>query len=537
MMELAVWSMFILSSVYGQGDQMSATVTGQLNTINGRNWSSKEAVDTVNDWIPYSSVVEVGNYTVNTDDCRFSGSIAMENIDVTFEFLNSPTVWDRIFNKWKNSTTPIIDEEVNLALEDAFSMFFLGVRLISLTVDSAKPSGTPFDTFVFFNNVRYSTRWLNEFGGTFSDTFNETILSLDKQNKQRLINFTKVTRVELVGQTVRIIADKALLTARGSSIKLPFISASITKGSLKLEGSKLVEKPFKTSTNTSWVIPFNTGSDVKYWPSVGTSEKKDISSTTFFESDVFNKTFVSSSISVPKNNPYEFKDNGVYLYGTASFEQIDMTIYSLDERYQTSSWYRILKYWGKSPKITITDEEVSMAMDSVFSGHVELRNISAESITGIGNGFESLCALPRLSDVQKFLWGEGTAYAQKWKGTFGGSFLTYPNTNATLLLRPIAQQRILNFSNVTKVEQNGGRIRVVAAKAVLSLGFSELKSCTGIAKINSGTLTLEGFVSQSGFFIENPILSLFAIGGTIAVLYLVIFIGVREIKKRRKYKK
>ncbi|KAJ2993492.1 hypothetical protein HDV02_002288, partial [Globomyces sp. JEL0801] len=498
-MKLAVWSMFILSSVYGQGDQMSAMGTGQLNTINGRNWSSKEAVDTVDDWVPYSSVVEVGNYTVNTDDCRFSGSIAMENIDVTFEFLNSPTVWDRIFNKWKNSTTPIMDEEVNLALEDAFSMFFLGVRLISLTVDSAKPLGTRFDTFVFLNNVRYSTRWLNEFGGTFSDTFNETILSLDPQNKQRLINFTKVTRVELVGQTVRIIADKALLTARGSSIKLPFISASITKGSLKLEGSKLVEKPFNQRTKVG---------------------------------DVFNKTFVSSSISVPKNNPYEFKDNGVYLYGTASFEQIDMTIHSLDERYQTSSWYRILKYWGKSPKITITDEEVSMAMDSVFSGKVELRNISAESITGIGNGFESLCALPRLSDVQKFLWGEGTAYAQKWKGTFGGSFLTYPNTNATLLLRPIAQQRILNFSNVTKVEQNGGRIRVVAAKAVLSLGFSELKSCTGIAKINSGTLTLEGFVSQSGFFIENPILSLFAIGGTIAVLYLVIFIGVREIKKR-----
>ncbi|KAJ2993643.1 hypothetical protein HDV02_002209 [Globomyces sp. JEL0801] len=283
-------------------------------------------------------------------------------------------------------------------------------------------------------------------------------------------------------------------------------------------------------------MPFNTGSDVKYWPSVGTGEKKDITSTAFFKRDVFNKTFVSSSISVPKNNPYEFKYDGVYLYGTASFEQIDITIFKEDETYQTSSWYRILKYWGKSPKITITDEEVSMAMDSVFSGHVELRNISAKSITGIGNGFESLSALARLSDVQIFLWGERTTYAQKWKGTFGGSFSSsYPHT--FLSLKPIAQQRILNFSNVTKVEQNGGRIRVVAAKAVLSLGVSELIWCTGTAKIKSGTLTLEGFISQSGFVFENPIVSLFVIGGTIAVLCSVIFIGVRKIITRRQYKK
>ncbi|KAJ2993640.1 hypothetical protein HDV02_002206 [Globomyces sp. JEL0801] len=536
-------SMLILSFVNGQEDRIP-TETVQLNTTNGiTNWPSMGSVKQKStliqfdetDTVPktyenYSSVIEIGNYSLNAKKCYMYGSVAMEKIDVTFELTDSfgkTKDWYQTLKKWGNSTKPITDEEVSLALDGAFSpsSFLLWkMRLISLTVESAKPSGTGFETLVFLNNVGYAQKWSGEFGGIFNDAFRETILSLYAQNKQRLINFTKVTRVDLVGQTIRIVADRALLTLEVSSISLPLINASITKGTLKLQGLKSIEKAKTTSTDPSLVLPLKVGSGVQYWPSVGTFDKQVSNPKSGLEQDLVGKTFSNSSISISQNTPYKLEMSDFYLYGTASFEKIDIEIYPQEYGFQNRAWYHVLKKWGTSSTRPITDEEFSLAMDSAFNEEVKFKKISAESVTGIGNGFETLGVLKSFSISES-----SVAYAQKWKGTFGGSITNldfFPDSR--LLLRPLGKERIFKFINVTKVDLSGKSIQIVASKAVLSIDVSGIYTGNSIATVSVGSLTLEGYSSPTGFLSGFGILHIGIIGGILLVMIFVLVVFLRR---------
>ncbi|KAI8898533.1 hypothetical protein BC833DRAFT_564861 [Globomyces pollinis-pini] len=485
--EIILWSIFSLSSVYAQQNSITPKYTVQLNSTTGMvNWPSmgsaeqnsivlEDFLDQYYDEIQrtyenYSPVVEVGKeYILNGNECYMYGSLSMEKIDVTFElkYVESKMEegWYQKLKKWGNPS--ITDEEISSALTQLYGV----CRLISLSVDSVKPTGTGFETLTVLNNIAFAQKWSGEFGGTFNDPFHNSTLSLEAQNQQPAINFTKVTRVDLDGQSIRIVADRAIVTLEVSSLTLPLINTSITKGTLKLQGLKSIENPNNaTSANPSLVFPLHAWWGVQYWPSVGTSEK---------------------------------------IYGTASLEQIDIEIFALNQYFKNKSWYRIFQNWGKSSTRPITDEEISEAIDLVMSERVDITNISAESITGIGHGFESLRVLD---------WGN-TAYAHKWKGTFGGSFrVCYGN----LKPKPFSNQRILKFSNITKVELEGNLIRIVAAKAILSLDVSELYTRDGTVTLNRGSLTLEGFVSQTGFFVEHPILSITLITCSIVFLLLIL---------------
>ncbi|KAJ2993489.1 hypothetical protein HDV02_002285 [Globomyces sp. JEL0801] len=545
--KFTLWSIFILLTINGQENTVSPAGSVQLNTTNGIvNWPSMGSVDQKSSFIEleqdeyqnftnkvpktyenYSSVVEVGKeYILNANQCYMYGSLAMEKIDIKFEMTDSygkTTDWYETLKNWGNSSKTITDEEVSLALDAAFSspsLKLVKLRLISLTMESAKPSGNGFETLVFLNNVGYAQRWSGEFGGTFIDPLYNTTLSLNAQNKQRLINFSKVTGIDLVGKTMRIVADRALLTLEVSSISLPLVNTSITKGTLKLQGLKSIESLSNaTLTNPSLVLPLNTWSGSQYWPSVGNGEKRVINPKNELEKDILKKTFSSSSISIAQNTPFKPEMSDFYLYGTASLEQVDIEIYPLEDKFQNKAWYRIFEKWGKSTTRPITDEEISLAMDSLFNKEAVLRKFSAESITG--NGLETLGILSY----------EKIAYAQTWKGTFGGSFPGTKPSFSKLKLKPIANRRILKFSNITKVGLVGYTIQIVAAKAILSLDVSELYTSTGIATMNKGSLTLEGFASQSGFFADRPILLIALIVGSIAFSLFVIYNSIRYFKR------
>ncbi|KAI8898534.1 hypothetical protein BC833DRAFT_648646 [Globomyces pollinis-pini] len=547
MKNLAVWSIFIYSSVDGQEIPMTPNDTVHLNTITGVvNWPSMRSADQNSLWVKYdsalttktyqnfSSVVEASKeYVLYGNRCYMYGSLTMEKIDVTFELYydsDKTTDWYQQLEKWGNSSKSITDEEVSLALDAAFSSssssLLWKIRLISLTMESAKPSGPGFETLAYLNNVGYALMWSGKFGGTFSDPFHNTNLLLVAQNKQHLINFTKVTRIDLVGQTIRIVADRVLLTLEVSSINLPLINASITEGTLKMQGLKSIESSNATSANPSLVSSLHAWWGVQYWPSVGTSEKRVSDPDLYWDKYILEKTYGSSTIHITQNLTYDL-EGSCYLYGTASLEQIDIEIYPLDLGFQKKSWhYRIFQNWGNSSTRPITDEEISMAMDSLLlSTKVAITNISSESITGLGNGFESFGDL-------KTKWGRTgyTTYAQKWKGTFGGSFSFL---NGNLKLKPFSNQRILKFLNITKVELKGDLIRIVAAKAILSLDVTQLATSDGIATVNRGSLTLVGLVSQTGFFVEHPIQFIAIITGTITFLLFLIYMSVRYLKRQR----
>ncbi|KAI8898536.1 hypothetical protein BC833DRAFT_620225 [Globomyces pollinis-pini] len=160
-----------------------------------------------------------------------------------------------------------------------------------------------------------------------------------------------------------------------------------------------------------------------------------------------------------------------------------------------------------------------MAMASLLlNSQVIIRNISAESIIGIG--FESV-----VTQSGKGLPSNWITYAQKWKGTFGGSFIN--------LIPEQIFGTILKFSNITKVVVNGKWIRVVATKAILSLDVSEFRTGNAIAIVNRGSLKLEGFTSQSGFFVENPIITMTLI---VSILLFMIYILFLYVKRRRNIK-
>ncbi|KAI8900824.1 hypothetical protein BC833DRAFT_634097 [Globomyces pollinis-pini] len=478
-----VKAMFVLD-----GNPVSPKWTFPLNTATGKlNWPSMgsahqkskiafsglDEYENVEERIyeNYTSVVELGKqYTLNAKKCYMYGSLSMEKIDVTFELTDKSIKtkdWYQELKKWGNSSKPISDEEVGLALGSAFGA---SIRLISLTVDSAQSSGSGFETLVFLNNVGYAQKWLDQFGGTFSDPFHGAILSLIPQNKQRLISFTKVTGVDLVGESIRIVADRALLTIEVSSINLPSINSSITKGTLKLQGLKSVEKINVNNTNStdpSRVLPLNTGSGVRYWPSIGTSDKQVSNPKGGLEEGVVTKTYSNSSITVANNRIYELEMLNFYLFGTAMLDQIDIEIYLQENGSRYTTWYRVLQKWGNSPTKPITDEEISVAMESAFTEKVIFSRTSVESASGIGNGFESLGGL---ESSKSFI--SSVAYAQNWKGSFGGTFTDRSVLSARLLLRPLGKQRLFKFSNVTNVELVGKYIRVVAAKVVVSMDVS-----------------------------------------------------------------
>ncbi|KAI8898532.1 hypothetical protein BC833DRAFT_648644 [Globomyces pollinis-pini] len=521
--KFTLWSIFILLTVNGQENTVSPAGSVQLNTTNGIvNWPSMGSVDQKSSFIEleqdeyqnltnkvpktyenYSSVVEVGKeYILNANQCYMYGSLAMEKIDIKFEMTDSygkTTDWYETLKNWGNSSKTITDEEVSLALDAPFSspsLKLVKLRLISLTMESAKPSGNGFETLVFLNNVGYAQRWSGEFGE--QTTFNQLFKS----------------------KTMRIVADRALLTLEVSSISLPLVNTSITKGTLKLQGLKSIESLSNaTLTDPSLVLPLNTWSGSQYWPSVGNGEKRVINPKNELEKDILKKTFSSSSITIAQNTPFKPEMSNFYLYGTASLEQVDIEIYPLEDKFQNKAWYRIFEKWGKSTTRPITDEEISMAMDSLFSKEAVLRKFSAESITG--NGLETLGILSY----------EKIAYAQTWKGTFGGSFPGTKPSFSKLKLKPIANRRILKFSNITKVGLVGYTIQIVAAKAILSLDVSELYTSTGIATMNKGSLTLEGFASLSGFFADRPILLIALIVGSIAFSLFVIYNSIRYFKR------
>ncbi|KAJ2993491.1 hypothetical protein HDV02_002287 [Globomyces sp. JEL0801] len=475
--ELVLWSIFIISSVYGQEELVTPARTVQLNTSTGvRLYEFDKNPKTYKN---YSTVVEAGkSYPLNAIKCFMYGSLSMEKIDMTFEitrhYANQTSLYFKLKN-WGNSSKPMTDEEVSLALNDAFQTHLLpypGLRLISLEVELAKPSGTGFESLVVLNDIFYAQKWSGEFGGTFSDPFRMS----DLDGIQPLFNF-KILHV-------------TLLTLEVSEMSLPLINTSITKGTLTLQGLKSNNKQGPRLS-----LPFKTWWSTQYWPSVGTGEKTVSEMQTSFEKDVTTKMFGSNSMSITQNTSYEPKMPDIYLFGTASLEQIDINIEIFDSSARYRTWYHIFQKWGNSTTRPITDEEISMAMASLLlNSQVIIRNISAESIIGIG--FESV-----VTQSGKGLPSNWITYAQKWKGTFGGSFIN-------LIPEQIFGTTILKFSNITKVVVNGKWIRVVATKAILSLDVSEFRTGNAIAIVNRGSLKLEGFTSQSGFFVENPIITM-----------------------------
>ncbi|KAI8898535.1 hypothetical protein BC833DRAFT_620224 [Globomyces pollinis-pini] len=338
--ELVLWSIFIISSVYGQEELVTPARTVQLNTSTGVvNWPSMGSVLQNSSWMNkrlyefdknpktyknYSTVVEAGkSYPLNAIKCFMYGSLSMEKIDMTFEITMLHANQTRLYFKlknWGNSSKPITDEEVSLALNDAFQTH-LGLRLISLEVELAKPSGTGFESLVVLNDIFYAQKWSGEFGGTFSDPFRMS----DLDGIQPLFTLTNITRVDFVGQTIRIVADRALLTLEVSEMSLPLINTSITKGTLALQGLKSNNKQGPRLS-----LPFKTWWSTQYWPSVGTGEKTVSEMQTSFEKDVTTKMFGSNSMSITQNTSYEPKMPDIYLFGTASLEQIDINIEIFD---------------------------------------------------------------------------------------------------------------------------------------------------------------------------------------------------------------
>ncbi|KAJ2995695.1 hypothetical protein HDV02_000533 [Globomyces sp. JEL0801] len=464
-------------------------------------------------------------HTLNADRYYLYGSLELENIDISIELTDKilkTKDWYRQLKKWGNNSSKLTEDEISMAMTSAFAE---RVRLNSITVDSAKASGTGFESMGFLKKLAYAQRWMGQFGGNFTDPFREARIELYPQSNQPILKFTKVTRVELVGESVRIVAEKALLTIDVSKINLPLVYSTMTKGSLTLQGFKSGEISLNTTSSVpSQVLSLTTGSGIYYWPSVGSFDKQVSGPRNDLENNILSKKYSNMTTTITTNTPYDMENSDFYVYGTVLLEKIDIHVYPEQYGFLSSLWYRPILKWGTIPTRPITDQEISEAMDSAFAGTVKLAKISSESVSAIGGGFESLGYIKRFGMFQ-----QSAGYALKWKGSFSGSI-----TNSALIrssagflkLKAIDKQTILNFSNVTKVElldKNRG-IRVVADKAILSVDVSEVDLGMGIAIVKTGSLKLEGVSSHSNSIFDSMIVWIVII--ITIIVFVMVMLGV-----------
>ncbi|KAJ2993488.1 hypothetical protein HDV02_002284 [Globomyces sp. JEL0801] len=167
------------------------------------------------------------------------------------------------------------------------------------------------------------------------------------------------------------------------------------------------------------------------------------------EQEIVAKTFSSSSTSISKNTDYKLKHSNFYLYGTASFELIDI------------EFPKILELSPMKKLIWLLAEEMGF------------NNISFESASSNENGFEDLGMRQSVELIDK-------------------------------------------------------NIQVFAAKAD-SMNISEFYTGNGVATLNRGSLTLEGYTSQQGFSFEDTILWVVIIGGIIGLFSTMVCAVVMRI--------
>ncbi|KAI8894018.1 hypothetical protein BC833DRAFT_606430 [Globomyces pollinis-pini] len=253
------------------------------------------------------------------------------------------------------------------------------------------------------------------------------------------------------------------------------------------------------------VFPLKVEDGEKYWPSIGKAEG-DFSGSPKDELDIMERKYINSSISIPADKAFILDSKFQFLYGTIELEKVDIQIQVLDPEYKKKEWYVPLDQWGNG---SVTDKQITEAMDSAFASRVLLRSVSVGSAKAAGTGFESVGPV---NDV---------VYAQTWKGTFGGLF----NGNAHLSFDKLNKQSILQLFNISMVKVEGQIVRVVTEKARFNLEVSYVTGILGNGTISKGPLVLEGLesnaVPNNGRFLTIlvVIFGILLVGGVLIYFY------------------